>query len=153
MMVHARIQSEQHSNRSIHWTQQYAVLNRVNDFSLQSKLPQKSIKDLQLTSLLPDKRVRQRLKQKWTVLVSRVVCRFLPKFQPLRDVVIWHIDHPYTEQMSSKSQTVSFNVMTISRVIYIIFMVDYHHFWVTLGCFLNSHAVMNVLSINLVCCR
>ena len=105
-MMHARIQSEQHMNRSIHWTQQYAVLNRVNDYSLESKQPQRSMKDLQLTNLLPDKSVRERLKQRWAVMVSRVVCQFLPKFQPLRDVVIWHIDHRYTEQMSSKSQTV-----------------------------------------------
>ena len=59
-MVYARIQSEQHSNRSIHWTQQYAALNQVNDLSLQSKRPQKSLKDVQLTSLLPDKIVRER---------------------------------------------------------------------------------------------
>ena len=34
LMVNARIQGTEHSNCSIHWTQQYAVLNKVNEPNL-----------------------------------------------------------------------------------------------------------------------
>lgn len=107
LMVHARIQSQQHENRSIHWTQQYAVLNRVQETSLDTKRPRKSLKEVQLIDLLPNQSVQGRLKQRWAVLVSRIVCRYLPAFQHQRDVVIWHIPHRYSKEMSSKSQTVS----------------------------------------------
>lgn len=106
-MVHARIQSQQHENRSIHWTQQYAVLNGVQETSLDTKRPRKSLKEVQLIDLLPNQSVQGRLKQRWAVLVSRIVCRYLPAFQHQRDVVIWHIPHRYSKEMSSKSQTVS----------------------------------------------
>ena len=94
-------------NRSIHWTQQYAVLNRVQETSLDTKHPRKSLKEVQLIDLLPNQSVQGRLKQRWAVLVSRIVCRYLPAFQHQRDVVIWHIPHRYSKEMSSKSQTVS----------------------------------------------
>ena len=107
LMVHARIQSEHHENRSIHWTQQYAVVNRVQESSLDTKRPRKSLKDVQLIDLLPNQSVQERLKQRWAVLVGRIVCRYLPAFQPQCDVVIWHMPHPYSKEMASKSQTVS----------------------------------------------
>ena len=107
-MVHAGIQSQQHENRSIHWTQQYAVLNRVQENSLDTKRPRRSLNKVQLIDLLPNQSVQERLKQRWAVLVSRNVCRYLSAFQHQRDVVIWHIPHRYySKEMSSKSQTVS----------------------------------------------
>ena len=42
LMVNARIQGTEHSNRSIHWTQQYSVLNRVNEPNLDTTRPQKN---------------------------------------------------------------------------------------------------------------
>lgn len=101
------IQSQQHENRSLYWTQQYAVLNRVQETSLDTKRPRKSLKEVQLIDLLPNQSVQEHLKQRWAVLVSRIVCRYLSAFQHQSDVVIWHIPHYYSKEMSSKSQTVS----------------------------------------------
>ena len=105
LMVHARIQSQQHENRSIHWTQQYAVLNRVQESSLDTKRPRKSFKEVQLIDILPA--VQERIKQKMAVLVGRIMCRYLTAFQQQSDVVIWHIPHQYSKEMALKSQTVS----------------------------------------------
>ena len=80
LMVHARIQSQQHENRSIHWTQQYAVLNRVQESSLDTKRPRKSFKEVQLIDILPNRAVQERIKQKMAVLVDRIVCRYLTAF-------------------------------------------------------------------------
>ena len=106
-MVNARIQSVESSNRSIHWTQQYAVLNRVNEVALDTKRPRKPLEELQLLDLLPDKASLERLKHRWAVLVSRIISKYLTKFHPLRDVVIRHIPHHYSKEMKTKSQTVS----------------------------------------------
>lgn len=106
-MVHARIESEHHENRSIHWTQQHAVLNPVHDSSFGLNRPRKPLKEVQFIDLLPNRSVQQQLKERWAVLVARIVCRYLTKFQSRRDVVIWHIPRTYSKEMASKSQTVS----------------------------------------------
>ena len=51
-MTYARIQSKEQTNKSIHWTHQYALMDRVqSDLSVPQK-PQKNIKDIQLVELL-----------------------------------------------------------------------------------------------------
>ena len=109
LMVHARIQSEEHQNRSIHWTQEYAALNRVVEPSLSANAPRKALSEVQPGDVLPNKDVQERLKQRFAVLVSRVVCTYLPKFAHLRDAVIHHIPHPYSKEMASKTETVSYD--------------------------------------------
>ena len=52
--IHARIQSKEHGNQSIHWTHQYAIKDRVIDRMLESRQRQKAVCDIQLAELLPD---------------------------------------------------------------------------------------------------
>ena len=92
-MVYARIQSEKNQNKSIHWTQEYAALNRVVEQALDNKRPRKSFKEFQLSDILPRKEVQERTKLRWAVLVSMVVCKYLTKFRQLQDVVVRHIPH------------------------------------------------------------
>lgn len=67
LIVNARIQSVESSNRSIHWTQQCAILNRVNEVALDTKRPREPRKELQLLDLLPDQASLERLKQRCSV--------------------------------------------------------------------------------------
>ena len=79
MTVHAKIQSKDNPNKSIHWTQQYGVLNRVNGPLLNRKRPQKALKHIQLVELLPGKEVNENFKVKmglhwlqgWFASISR----------------------------------------------------------------------------------
>lgn len=52
--IHARVQSQQHRNRSIHWTHQFAVLDRVQDPTLDFQRSKKKVGDIQLAEILPD---------------------------------------------------------------------------------------------------
>ena len=45
--ISARIQTKEHCNRSLHWTHQFAVVDRASDPSLETFKKQKSLKDLQ----------------------------------------------------------------------------------------------------------
>ena len=107
MTVHARIQSKDNPNKSIHWTQQYGVLNRVNEPLLNRKRPQKALKHIQLVELLPGKEVNENLKLRWAALVARVVCKYLQKFKHLSRALVHHIPHTYSTEMSTKSEMVS----------------------------------------------
>ena len=109
-MIYARVQSKDSTNQSIHWTHQYAVQDKVKCDLSESRKPQKKIREIQLVELLPMQDVQQRLKKHWAVLVSRVVCKYLKSFKPFRDVVVHHIPHPYSDVMSEKSNSVSYNL-------------------------------------------
>ena len=48
--IYARVQSQQHCNRSIHWTHQFAVLDRVQDPQLDRFSSQKPVSEIQLAA-------------------------------------------------------------------------------------------------------
>ena len=105
--VYARIQTKDNSNQSIHWTHQFAMLEKAVDMELDDSNPQKAVKDLQLMELLPDQDVQQNLVWQWAVLVSRVITKYLPAFKWLQSDVIRHIPHKYSNEMAKQSETVS----------------------------------------------
>jgi hypothetical protein len=87
--IQAGIQSKENKNQSIHWTQQYAILDTH---------PQKALSCFQTTMFRKDLR---------ETLVSRVITKHLKCFQHVNDAVIWHIEHPHSEEVSKKSNIVS----------------------------------------------
>lgn len=105
--INARIQSKNNRDQSLHWTHQYAVLSRAIHPSLDNTKSQKRISDIQLVDLLPNKEVQQRLKNRWAVLVSRVICKYITPLKQLQDVVLQHIPHTYSNEMAQKSTIVS----------------------------------------------
>ena len=105
--ISARIQTKDNTNRSLHWTHQFAVVDKVSDPTLEKTKAQKSLEDRQYIELLPDSAVQTKLIWQWAVLVSRVVTKYLPPFRAFRKNVIFHIPHKYSEEMATKSETVS----------------------------------------------
>ena len=61
LMIDARIQTASYGNRSLHWTQQYGVLNRVIEPLLNEKEPQRPMPEIELGDLLPVKFVQDNL--------------------------------------------------------------------------------------------
>ena len=55
--IRARVQSQKHKNRSIHWTRQFAVLDRVQDPTLDFQRNQKKVGDNPLAEILPNQHV------------------------------------------------------------------------------------------------
>ena len=106
-----RVQTKTHTNRSIHWTHQFAVLDRVQEPGLEDTKSQKSVKHLQFRELLPDCNVQKNLITRWAVLVSRIVTKYLKPFNFLKKRVVWHIPHPYSKEMAQRSTLVSVLVM------------------------------------------
>lgn len=82
LMVHARIQTSEY-NQSLCWTQQYGVVNKVIEPQLDKKCLPRHMEDIELEDLLPVKVVQDNLVNRWAVLVSRVVTKYLDWFKPL----------------------------------------------------------------------
>ena len=117
LSVKARVQTKDHSNQSIHWTQQYAIKDRVvPEPSANNDQPQCKLADLDLQKLLPDSDVHEKFRTDCVILVSRVLTTYIPAFLFLKDTVIHHIPHPYSEEQSQKSDTVS-----VTSLIYSLF--------------------------------
>ena len=120
--VHARIQTKEHGNKSLHWTHQYTELARVITPMAETKLAQKPVKDVQLVELLPSVDDLQSLKRTWAILISRVLCKYIPTLREFKDVVIHHIPHEYSEEMAQKSHMVicSFYITYLYTIFYIL---------------------------------
>lgn len=105
--ITARVQTKQHSNRSLHWTHQFALLDKVSDNHLDKEESQKRVQELEYQQLLPDSGVQQNLILQWAVIVSRIVTKYIPAFKVFQRNVIYHIPHPYAKEMSTKLDMVS----------------------------------------------
>ena len=113
--IHAKIQNEVNRNRSIHWTQQYAIRNKISE-NLPTCSPQQSLKDFSLSSIFPGPDVMENFTQRWAVFVSRVICKYLPKFQHLRKAAVIHIPHKYSSVMNQKSDIVLNNLFNLTVI-------------------------------------
>jgi hypothetical protein len=87
-----------------------------NPFSDNGKELQNNISDIQLVDLLPNKVVKQRLKNRWAVLVSK----YITPLKPLQDVVLHHIPRAYSNEMSEKSTMVRFEKILFNDILFVI---------------------------------
>ena len=109
--IHARIQTKDHGNKSLHWTHQYAELSRIDNPG-DTKNAQRKLEDVQLIELLPSLEVLNSLKRTWTILVSRVLYKYISAFRNFKDVIIYHIPHQHSEEMAKKSYMVNNKLWT-----------------------------------------
>ncbi len=107
--IHARVQDKEHGNRSVHWTHQFAVKDKVIDKKQlgASETSIISAKQLQLADLLPTLAVMERLKSRWAILVSRVLIKYVEKLKGMKSFTVKHIQHIYSAEMKEKSEVVS----------------------------------------------
>ena len=105
--VKTRVQTSKNKNLSIHWTHQYGIQDRVNFALPNGNSGQKRIEELELSELLPTTEVNAQIACDFAILVSRVLTKFLKHFEIFKDVVIHHIPHEYTDEMTAKSDVVS----------------------------------------------
>lgn len=130
--IRARVQTKDHINRSIHWTHQYAIRDRVKCGIQKQKKLTKSLKDIPMLELLPSIKVQGNIKSQFAVLVTRVIVKYFKCFQHLSKVVVYHIPHKYSHEMTLKSDLVrSLNCVTL---VYSSYHIESLH--VTLGFFL-----------------
>ena len=62
---------------------------------------------LSLDDILPSKDGQRKLLGNYCVLFFRVICEHIPFFQKFTDCVLSHINHPYSKEMSQKSEVIS----------------------------------------------
>ncbi len=64
---------------------------------------------MQLVNVLPSNANLKSFKSNTSILVSRVISKHIGSFKHMQDCVVRHIPHKYQEEMSQKSDIVSYN--------------------------------------------
>ena len=99
-------QSTTNQNKSIHWFNLNATLNRVLGNELPNDKPIGSVRDIENIEFLPSQNDNGKLLQDLIALVSRVITSQVPAFKNLKSATVWHIPHRYSETMKCKSEQV-----------------------------------------------
>ena len=102
--------SDSPKDQSVHYFHYMAVRDRTDfsDYSSEKADTCLNSADKMAKFLLPTKECDDQLTNHLAVLVSRIIVSHMPYFRfAFSDVVSWHIDHPYYEDMSKKSEVVS----------------------------------------------
>ena len=107
-MVHARHQTLTSQNRSLHYFNSYAVLDRCDFSHLSDQHTLPDLPSYDVTKLLPSQRDLDRLVEDFSVLVGRMLTTHVPGFSVYKCCSIQHITHQYYAEMSKKSHVVSF---------------------------------------------
>lgn len=107
LAIKAKHMSTFQQNKSIHWFNLNAVLNRVHGNHLPNSC-QKSILDVENVAFLPSPEDNQDLLHDLIPLYARCIVYNIPALLSVfGDSVVKHIPHVYTNEMSEKSDQVS----------------------------------------------
>ena len=106
-MIKPRYMRSDRKNQSLHYFHMYAVRDRINlSDSCENQRP--APKNPPLEELLPSPDDCKQLHSNKEILVTQILARHMSFIaENFGDVVIHHISHPYSKEMSQKSEVVS----------------------------------------------
>ena len=78
---------------------------------------QRTLMDLELSKLLPSEDSNFAVESDFITLVSRILVKYLPALSFLKDVVVHHIPHQYSQEMAQKSEVASTVIYVISSLL------------------------------------
>ena len=95
--------------QSLHYFHSYAVQDRVSCSNLSDIPPSiTSTADNVISKVLPSNEDDSIIHDEFAILVARIMCRHMSFFQSsYADVIDWHIEHKFSQQMSQKSEVVN----------------------------------------------
>ena len=109
--VRPRYMREDAQNQSLHYVQMYAVKDRIDYSSVPDSAP---LSSRSIFDIIPSSDDYAQLKINLAILVARILVEHIQFFnEDFKDLVTKHILHKYSDQMSQKSEVVSFRVCNI----------------------------------------
>lgn len=104
-----------HQNTDNHWISQYVTFDRVDTSGLNNSHPIGDLREFEISNLyLINGEEKAKLRSDYIVLVCRVLAKFIPWLDPLKDL-LGHIKHRYSEEMSRKSIVVGLPVVPYNQ--------------------------------------
>lgn len=103
--IRAKHMSSIRQNQSIHWFNMYAVKDAVSGREY-ATTEATNLNDIPESTFLPTPEDNTLLQTDFAFLWSRVIVNSIPDLESLRTAAVWHIPHPYSEQMQQPSEQV-----------------------------------------------
>ena len=108
--VNVRHMTNDNKNKSFHWFNCVAMKDQVSGDHL-SDVHETTLEDVPVSSFFPDNGDIQELKRDFMTLLSRVIVKHLTSFAFLRNSVIYHIPHQYSDVMKHPVPELSVGIL------------------------------------------
>ena len=99
--------TEEHQNVDCHFVTAMCTENRVPAVHLSHKQPDRGILEMENGKCLPSSTENVKQRENYILLVQRIIVNNIPCLRNLADVSPTHIPHAYSQEMKTKSETVS----------------------------------------------
>lgn len=97
----------EHQTKSLHYFHSYAVRDRINIEMDDEDFDPPSTASIDLKEILPSAADNVAMFHHFSILIARVLKKYMPFFQDIGDGLEKHIQHEYSHEMSLKSEIVS----------------------------------------------
>ena len=98
----------EHQTRLLHYFHSYAVRGRINsDMDDSEDIDPPSAASIELKAILPSAADKVAVLYNFSILIARILKKYMPFFQEIGDGLERHIQHEYSHEMSLKSEIVS----------------------------------------------
>lgn len=101
-------------NKDLHWISQYITFDRVDTSGLNNSNPIGDLSEFDIFSYLVNDVERAKLKSDYTVLVCRVLVKFVPWLEPIKEC-LGHIQHQHSKEIAKKSVVVGLPVVPYNQ--------------------------------------
>lgn len=109
--------SVQSQNRDYHWVNHQMIENRVSGVHLNSKGPKADLQEVSNLKFLPTLGDQQPQRTNYIILTGRILVDYFDALAALKDAIILHIPHKYTNEMMQKSKKVIVFEMLITIIL------------------------------------
>ena len=110
--INVRHMTNENKNKSFHWFNCVAFKDQVSGDHLPD-VHESTLEDVPVSAFFPDNEDINQLKRDFMTLWSRVIVNHLTSFAFLRNSVIYHIPHQYSNVMKHPVQEVSVKILSI----------------------------------------
>lgn len=100
--VRPRDMHSDHQTRSLHYFHTYAVRDRIDMAGISDQCVTPDIGTVNLSQLLPTLVDENTLTKNFSILISRVLKRYMPFFSKFGKVIERHIQHEFSNEMAQK---------------------------------------------------
>ena len=105
--VKSRCQTIGQTNQSLHYFNEYAIKDRISvPHHMNERLTSK-LESLDISQFLQTDSVQDNIISSFIQIIPRVIVKYLGAYQEFRNLVVYHIEHPYSHEMQQKSEVVS----------------------------------------------
>ena len=115
--VHARHQTIDSRNQSLHYFNSYAVRDRCNFSNFAEHHCPPDLATYDVSEFLPSKADFDTLIRHFSIFVARLLTTYVPGFAVFKSLCIPHIKHKYTVEMCQKSDVVSEYVLFVELIV------------------------------------